>query len=290
MNRLALILVGVLGGCTCKADPPRPSAAAGSGALPVRGADGTSGSAPFGIPAYTPGNDVPGPIAGAIADDDRTDADRKLDAGRRPGEVLAFFRIAPGQKVAELFAGGGYTTELVARAVGDSGKVWAHNTPELLERIARGPLTARLARLGQLGAGKVAPVIAVERPGDAPLPAEATGLDAVLCVLTYHDLVGARVDRAKLNAAVRAALRPGGVYGVVDHSAAAGTGARDAAALHRIEQALVVQEVTAAGFRLDGESAALRNPADPRDWNASPGAAAERRGTSDRFVLRFVRP
>jgi predicted methyltransferase len=225
---------------------------------------------------------VPAPILAAIAAADRTDEDRKLDAGRKPGEVLAFFKVAPGQKIGELFAGTGYTTELLARTLGDGGKLYAQNTKE--DRFAQKPMTERLTRPVMKN------TVLVERPAEAPLPPEAKSLDAVICVLNYHDLVWENVNRTKLNAAVFAALRSGGIYGIVDHSAAAGSGVRDVEKLHRIDEDVVKREVLAAGFKLDGESNALRNPADPRDWNASPGAAGERRGTSDRFVLRFVKP
>jgi predicted methyltransferase len=109
-------------------------------------------------------------------------------------------------------------------------------------------------------------------------------------VLNYHDFVWQKVDRAKLNKAVFAALKPGGVYGIVDSSAAKGSGLRDVESLHRIDEDAVKQEITAAGFKLDGESDVLRNPDDPRDWNSSPRAAGDKRGTSDRFTLRFVKP
>ena len=109
-------------------------------------------------------------------------------------------------------------------------------------------------------------------------------------LLSYHDTVWMQTDRAAMNRAVFQALRPGGVYAIIDHNAAAGHGVADAQTLHRIEQSTLVAEVLAAGFRLDGEADFMRNPADARDWSASPRTAAERRGTSDRFVLRFVRP
>lgn len=267
-------------GCSkSKETPPAPSTA-------ERGSDGTSGNAPFGIPLYTPAMDVPGPIRGAIADDDRTDEDRKLDAGRKPGEVLAFFKVAPGQKIGELFAGPGYTTELLARTLGENGKLWAQNTKEMLDKFARAPLTKRLAKPALKN------TTMVEQPTETPFPPDVKDLDAVICVLNYHDYVWQKVDRAKLNAAVLAALKPGGIYGIVDHSAEKGSGLRDVETLHRIDEETVKQEITAAGFKLDGESDVLRNPADARNWNASPKAAAEakKRGTSDRFVLRFVKP
>ncbi|MDO9015998.1 MAG: SAM-dependent methyltransferase [Deltaproteobacteria bacterium] len=219
-----------------------------------------------------------------LAAPDRTEADRALDRGRHPGEMLAFFRVAPGQRVADLFAGGGYTTELLARAVGPTGAVYSQNNAFVLERFARGPWTERLARPIN------ARVVRVEREFDSPLPPEARDLDAVIFVLAYHDTVWQRADRAAMNRAIFQALRPGGVYGVIDHSAADGHGLADVETLHRIERSTLVEEVTAAGFRLDGEGDFMRNPADTRDWNDSPRAAADRRGTSDRFVLRFVRP
>lgn len=275
-----ILFSGLFAGCSkSKETPPPPSTS-----TPTRGSDGTSGTAPFGIPLYTPANDVPGPILGAIADDDRSDNDRKLDAGRKPGEVLAFFKVAPGQKIGELFAGGGYTTELLARTLGENAKLWAQNSKEIMDRFARKPMTERLAKPALKN------TTMVEQPPETPFPPDAKDLHAVICVLNYHDFVWQKVDRAKMNAAVFAALRPGGIYGIVDHSAAAGSGLRDVETLHRIDEEVVKQEITAAGFKLDGESDVLRNPADKRDWNDSPKAAAERRGTSDRFVLRFVKP
>ncbi len=235
-------------------------------------------------PAYTPSADVPQPIRDAVTAADRDDKDRALDAGRKPAEVLAFFNIAPGQKVGELFSGPGYTTEIIARVVGDSGKVYAQNTKEILDRFARGPLTARLAKPVMKN------TVMVEQPADKPFPPDAKNLDAVICILNYHDFVWLKVDRAKMNKAVFAALKPGGVYAIVDHSAKQGSGLNDVQTLHRIDEDAVKKEILAAGFKLDAESDLLRNADDPRDWNASPSQAGEKRGTSDRFVLRFVKP
>lgn len=228
--------------------------------------------------------DIPPAIAAAVAAPDRSEADRVLDAGRQPAALLAFFGVAPGQRVAELFAGGGYTAELLARTVGESGRVFGQNNRFVLERFAREPWAARLA------SPALRNVTRVDRELDDPLPAEAHDLDAVLFVLAYHDSVWQHTDRAAMNRAVFRALRPGGVYGIVDHSAAEGHGTSDTQTLHRIEEPVLIGEVLAAGFRLDAEADFLRNPSDPRDWNDSPRAAGERRGTSDRFVLRFVKP
>jgi predicted methyltransferase len=224
------------------------------------------------------------PVLAAVEAADRTEEDRAIDQGRRPAEVLSFFRIGPDQRVADLFAGRGYTTELLARTVGAGGLVLAQNDTMILDRFARAPLAERLARLGMSN------VVAVERAFDAPLPDDAHDLDAVIFVLSYHDTVWMGTDRAAMNRAVFTALRPGGVYGIVDHAAAEGHGVADVQTLHRIEESVVVDEVLAAGFVLEEELDLLRNPGDAHDWNDSPSAAGDRRGTSDRFVLRFVRP
>jgi predicted methyltransferase len=226
---------------------------------------------------------VPAAIRAAVEAPDRSAADRALDQGRRPAEVLAFFGIAPGMRVAELGAGGGYTTELLARIVGPKGVVYAQNNKLILERFAQAPWSARLQKPVMKN------VVRVDREFDDPLPPEAHDLDAVVMILFYHDTVWLGTDRAKMNAAVFRALKPGGVFAIVDHSAKQGAGATVAQTLHRIEEPTLVKEVEAAGFRLAAQSGVLRNPADTRDWNDSPLAAGERRGTSDRFTLAFVK-
>ena len=222
--------------------------------------------------------------AAAVAAPDRSADDRALDEGRDPGAMLAFFGIAPGMKVAELGAGGGYTAELLARTVGPSGKVYAQNSQFLLDRFAQKPWTERLQK------PVMANVVRLDRPFDDPFPPEVQDLDAVLIVLFYHDTYWQKVDRAKMNAAVMRVLKPGGVYGIVDHSAAAGRGANDVESLHRIEESTLRADVEQAGFVLAGSADFLKRPDDTRDWSASPRTAGEKRGTSDRFVLKFVKP
>jgi predicted methyltransferase len=262
MNRLLLVS---LVACACSSSPKPAPAAPATAPAPA-------------APA------APSAIDAAIAATDRTDADRALDGGRKPGEVLAFFHIAPGEKVGELFAGGGYTTELLARVTGPTGKVYAQNDPVVLEKFLQKPWSERMTHAAMKD------VVPVARATDDPFPPEAHDLDAVIMILNYHDTIALGTDRAKMNAAVFAALRPGGIYGIVDSSAADGSGTRDSSTLHRIDEAVVKQEILAAGFKLDAESDSLRNPADTRDWSSSPKAAGARRGTSDRFVLRFVKP
>lgn len=221
---------------------------------------------------------------GIVDAPDRSEADRALDAGRHPAELLAFIGARPGMRVAELAAAGGYTTELLARAVAPGGRVWGQNDEFILRRFAEAPWSARLAR------PVMGDVVRVDRPFEDPLPPDARDLDAVVIVLFYHDLYWFGTDRAAMNRAVFAHLRPGGEYVVVDHSAAPGAGSSGAERLHRVEESLVRHEIEAAGFRLARTADFLRNPGDRRDWSASPRAAGERRGTSDRFVLAFVKP
>jgi len=239
-------------------------------------------------PAKKESGSRPGPApvspADLVAATDRTDADRALDAGRKPAEFLAFLEVKPGMKVAELTAGGGYTTELLARAVGPTGVVYGHNSKFVLERFAAKPWAERLARPVNKN------VVRADRELDAPLPPEATGLDLVVSNAIYHDTVWQNVDRTKMNVAVLRALKTGGAYVVCDSSAKNGTGVADVQTLHRIDEQFVRDEVAKAGFTLAGEGSFLRNPADTRDWSASPGAAGEKRGTSDRFCLKFVKP
>jgi predicted methyltransferase len=197
--------------------------------------------------------------------------------------MLAFFGIAPGMRVAELMAGRGYTAELLARVVGASGEVYGQNNRFALERFAEAPWSARLAKPVMKNVKRV------DSELEAPLP-DVRDLDAVLMVLFYHDTVWLKTDREAMLRAIFVALKPGGVFGVVDHSARAGDGIKETQTLHRIEQSVVESEIAAAGFVLDASADFLKNPQDPRDWNASPTQAGERRGTSDRFVLRFVKP
>jgi predicted methyltransferase len=224
-------------------------------------------------------------MARAVVDaPDRAAADRALDAGRRPDRLLAFIGAKPGMRIAEIGAGLGYTTELLARAVGPTGVVYGQNNRFIRERFAEKPWAERLAK------PVMKPVVRVDREFDEPLPPEATDLDAVVNVLLYHDTVWMKTDRTRMNRAIYAALRPGGIYVIVDHSGKSGTGVSEVETLHRIEETIVRQEIEAAGFKLVADADFLHNPADTRDWNASPRTAGERRGTSDRFVLKFAKP
>ena len=266
--RLAVPALVLAFGCahSGSAQPPAPTAAPGASAA-----------------ASSPEASGPTPET-IVAAPDRTEADRQLDAGRKPVELLRFLKLRPGMKVAELVAGGGYTTELLARAVAPTGLVYGQNTPFILERFAAKPWGERLSRPVNVN------VVRADRALEDPLPPEARDLDLVVSNIVYHDAVWQNVDRTKMNRAVFTALRSGGRYVICDSSAKPGTGAAAAETLHRIDEQLVRAEVAAAGFRLVEEGNFLRNPNDPRDWNSAPMAAGEKRGTSDRFCLAFEKP
>lgn len=258
--------------------PPSPSpaaASAGSGAPAPAKSDVQD---PLDTPVV-----VSDAIRAVVNAKDRPDEDRKLDAGRRPAELLAFLAVAPGQRIVEIGSYQGYMAELLGRAVAPTGKVYAQDpaqfskfTSKVWEERRHNPAMKN--------------IVHVERPFDAPVPLDAKDLDAVVCGLFYHDMVWMKIDRAKMNGSILRALKPGGVYFIYDHSAREGTGTNDAKTLHRIEEKAVRSEVESAGFKLAATASFLRHPEDKRDWDASDEAPQELRGTSDRFVLKFVKP
>jgi predicted methyltransferase len=179
---------------------------------------------------------------------------------------------------------GGYTTELLARVVGPRGVVYGQNSPLILSRFAEKPWSERLAKTVNKN------VVRADREFDDPLPPDAHDLDAVILILFYHDTVWMQTDRARMNAAIFKALKPGGVFGIVDHSARSGSGVADVQTLHRIEETRRPRRGREGRLPTRRRSDVSQEPSDPRDWNASPRVAAEKRGTSDRFVLKFVKP
>lgn len=271
--RLALLAL-VLTGC-----PATPSATPTDASAPAT----TTEAAPTPAPVAAPTPLTRAEVEAIVAAEDREPDDRTADARRLPVELLLFIGVAPGMKVADLGAGFGYTTELLARAVGPTGTVYGQNPRFVLERFAEKGWSARLAK------PVMANVVRVDREFVDPLPADVRDLDAVVNVLFYHDFEWMGVDRAAHNAAIFRALRPGGVYVVVDHSAKEGAGTSGSQTLHRIEEAVVRQELQTAGFELVNEASFLRNPSDTRDWNALPWRS-EREEQSDRFVLAFRKP
>ena len=264
MKALLLASLVLFAGCS-KQSAPEPKQPASAPDQPTAGA-----AAPAQVPAA---------IASAVASPDRDDKDRALDDGRKPAEVLAFFKVAPGQKVGELFAGMGYTTEILARTIGENGKLYVQNTKEIMDKFARQPLAKHLAKPALKN------TTLFETPAETPFPPEVKDLDEVICILNYHDYVWQKVDRAKMNKAIFAALKPGGYYVIADHSGRPGTGISESNTLHRIEEAFLRREVEQPGFRLVAEGTFLRNPKDPRDRETPEPAQPK-----DEFVLKYRKP
>lgn len=244
-----------------------------------------SPSTPEASPAPVP-EDSAASLQAIVDDPARPPEEKALDAGRRPAELLGFYGVKPGMKVADIGAGRGYTTFLLAKAVGPAGRVYAQNPRFVREKFSEPGFSERMKTPA------FANVVRVDQEFDAPVPADVRDLDLVVNFVFYHDTFWMKVDNAAMNRAIFAALRPGGAYVVVDQSAAAGTGSSASQTLHRVEESTVRAEIEAAGFVFEASAEFLRNPADARDWNASPGAAekAGKRGQADRFVLKYVKP
>ncbi|MEO6929157.1 MAG: SAM-dependent methyltransferase [Casimicrobiaceae bacterium] len=208
-----------------------------------------------------------------IASPLRSDADHRTDIERHPAEFLSFTGVKPGMRVLDVSAGGGYTSQLMAAAVGPGGTVWAQSARP------GAALSKRLADHPQ------ANLIIVARPSDDPLPDAVRGLDLATLILNYHDITYLPLDRTQMNARIFAALKPGGRYVVIDHAGRSGSGISQARTLHRIDEQVVIDEVRAAGFVLEAEGNFLRNPADPRTETSSNSKIP-----TDKFALRFVKP
>jgi predicted methyltransferase len=247
-------------------------------------------------------------IAAIVAASDRSDADRANDRRRMPQQLLAFSGVAPEMVVVDLSAGGGYTSELLARAVGPGGRVFAQSPPRsdrpapaqpegravpagAQTQAAAAPPTpprsSAVAVAARAERARLANLEAVVQPFENPVPTAVAsgGVDLVTLMFNYHDLAHLGIDRERMNRAVYAALKPGGAYVIADHAGRDGTGISESGTLHRIEEAFLRDEVERAGFRLQRSADFLRNPADPRDRN-TPEPPQPKSG----FVLRFVKP
>lgn len=222
-----------------------------------------------------------GAIKKAIKDPTRLEDQRARDEARKPKTILTFAGVKAGDKVADLAAGSGYYTAILSRVVGDGGKVYAidptrifeffpnaaNTFPSYLEKDPRGNVDYSVQKFDELKFSEP--------------------LDAVVMGLYYHDTVWTEVDRAVMNKAIYDALKPGGVYLVIDHNSVADADAAVTQELHRMIPGVVKPEVLAAGFELAGESDALKNADDPLDDSVF---GDNRRGKTDRFVYLFRKP
>ena len=217
--------------------------------------------------------------AAIVAAPDRSDADRQTDVRRQPAKMLAFTGVKDGMKVLDMEANAGYSTELLARAVGPSGVVYAQDTQAIIDRFVKDKFDNRAKSEAMKN------VVHVIRDFDDPIPPEASNLDMITFFFAYHDVTYMPVDRAKMNAKMFAALKPGGYLIIADHSAKPGEGISVANTLHRIEETTLKQEIEAAGFKLVAEGDFLRHPEDPRDAKVFRPAVPV-----DEFVLKYQKP
>ncbi len=215
---------------------------------------------------------IPPAIAAAVADKARPAIDSYRDDRRKPAQTVAFAGVAPGMTVAELIPGNGYYTRILSRTVGVNGHVYTVPFSEprasYSKAIAEDPAYANVTLIA-------GPPLSIAVPSP---------VDVVWTTQNYHDI---RQGRALLNKAVFNALKPGGTYFIVDHSAVPGADEGVLLSLHRIDEAVVKREVLAAGFILDAESNLLRNPADKRNQMVFD---REVNRNTDQFVLKFKKP
>ncbi len=248
----------------------------------------STGAAAAAAPVAVP---VPMPeyIAAAISDPARPDADRARDLNRKPAECIAFAGLKPGDRIADIFPGSGYYSRIFSKVVGPTGRVYALLPQNIAEHV---PVAVTDTK-SQFSDSSYKNVLVVVAPIDAvtaPVP-----LDAVWMGQVYHDLPNVEMGPADIAAANRAiykALKPGGIYIVTDHAATPGSGFLDREPqmpkrIHRIDPALVKQQVLAAGFVLEAQSDLLANPADPHTASVFDPSI---RGRTDQFLLKFRKP
>jgi predicted methyltransferase len=217
--------------------------------------------------------------AAIVAAPDRSEADRKTDERRKPEQLLAFIGVRPGMKVLDVGAGAGYSTELLARAVGPQGVVYAQNSKDVIERVVKDKFDLRAK------APAMRNVVRVIRDPEDPVPPDARDLDLVTYLYEYHEAPNINVDRPKMIRRFFDALKPGGILVIADHSARTGDGLSVTRSLHRIEESIVRRDIESVGFKFVAEGGFLRNPEDKRDISVFKLAVP-----ADDFVLKFEKP
>lgn len=225
--------------------------------------------------------DVPAYVAAAVADKDRPKDDTDRDADRHPAEIMTLAGVKPGDRVVDVGPGRtGYYTKIMSRIVSSGGKVIMFNPTWVAEKFPTAKdAPAALLKAGYANVeGSIQPMAEIKF--DQPV-------DVIFVSQLYHDQIWQKVDVAKMNASVFAALKPGGVYFVIDHVGPGVTTVEQIDKVHRIDPALVKQQVLAAGFKLEAESDVLKNSADAHTLNVFDPAI---RGKTDQFVFKFVKP
>ncbi len=233
------------------------------------------------IPLTLTGGASAASLEAVLASPERPATDLERDASSRPADVLSFFGVPEGGVAIDLFAGGGYYSEILSRAMGTDSTVYLHNNKAYLN-FAGEALEARLAN------GRLPRVVRYDRELDDIDLADAS-VDLVLMVMTYHDLYyktdGWDLDPDAFFTMVRRILKPDGVLAIVDHAAAEGSGKTAAQDLHRIEAAFALADISSHGFKLVAVSDLLHNPDDPLDVSVFDDSI---RGRTSKFLMKFV--
>ncbi len=228
---------------------------------------------------------LPAYIAAAINDTARPSTDTERDADRKPGSTLVFAGVKPGQVLIELAPGKGYYTRLLSAAVGPKGKVYVMASPPRPDAAPDAPPPAAAVQAIAADLHYANVTVLVQRIGQWQLP---DGVNLVWTSQNYHDFHNVPdLDVLAVDKAIFNALKPGGIFFVLDHAATDGSGFRDTATLHRIDPDAVKKEVESVGFKLLGQSDLLRNKADPRTAKVFDPAI---RGHTDQFMLKFSKP
>lgn len=233
--------------------------------------------------AFYDHHEVPENIKAAVANSERSDDDRKSDAGRKPAEMLTFIGVKPGMTAMDINSGGGYYTEILSYAVGSEGKVIAHNGAVYWDYVHES--------VGKRYDGRLENVTQIHN-GHEEVDVEAGSVDVAMMMMAYHDYFynhKARTNKEDMTSvlgSIYAAMKKGGVLVIEDHVALAGSGEEAGDKVHRIDPALVTEQVEAAGFKLVGSSDLLANPDDTHSLGVFDPAI---QGKTDRFILKFVK-
>jgi predicted methyltransferase len=239
----------------------------------------------FAVTDASAAGSVPKYITAAVADPARPEADQKRDADRKPAESVAFAGLKPGQQVADLWPGSGYFTRIFSAVVGPKGHVYAVPPPKRPNAPPDAPDRSAAAKAIAADPHYSNVSVIELNAKEFTLPAP---VDLVWTSQNYHDFHNfPNLDVGAFDKAIFNALKPGGVFIVLDHVAEAGSGFRDTSTLHRVDPEAVKKEVVAAGFKFEGESDVLHNPNDPHTAKVFDPSI---QGKTDQFILKFRKP
>ncbi|TDR19451.1 class I SAM-dependent methyltransferase [Marinicella litoralis] len=235
------------------------------------------------VQAHKPENHASDIITQALSAPDRSEADRQRDTRSRPDVTLALLNIGHGDVVFDVFGGGGYYSELIARVVGEGGKVYLHNN-QAYRNFVNDALSQRMSQ------NNMTQMIQHDREVD-DLGIQENTLNAALIIMSYHDLFyddkvnnWPQIDHNNFIQQIHRGLKPGGRFLIVDHQANSARQAQDTHSLHRIEKDFAIDQMEALGFKRVAESVALANPDDDKSQSVFD---PEVRGKTDRFIVVF---